>query len=171
MPRQPGARRALTLREWDPDCTGSRRDRYVRAHRSRACGSPTGPFPGGFYSQGGRQKSVEEIEDETLILADQAEKAVAQLREATKELLQSKLAESKADELARLLSEGTWTHDYPITYERTKSLGLPVSSNMPDDILKLMSLFPQPVRAQPTVQYLPWPRTRRSTPPTPSGNG
>ena len=117
------------------------------------------------------KKSVEEIEDETLILADQAEKAVAQLREATKELLQSKLAESKADELARLLSEGTWTHDYPITYERTKSLGLPVSSNMPDDILKLMSLFPQPVRAQPTVQYLPWPRTRRSTPPTPSGNG
>jgi len=93
------------------------------------------------------KKSVEEIEDETLILADQAEKAVAQLREATKELLQSKLAESKADELGRLLSEGTWTHDYPITYERTKSLGLPVSSNMPDDILKLMSLFPQPVRA------------------------
>ena len=116
-----------------------------------------GRFPAASILKVVAKKSVEEIEDETLILADQAEKAVAELREATKELLQSRLAESKADELARLLSEGTWTHDYPITYERTKSLGLPVSSNMSDDILKLMSLFPQPVRAQPTVQYLPRP--------------
>ena len=47
---------------------------------------------------------------------------------------------------------------------RAKALGLPVSANMPDDVMKLMSLFPQPTRTQPTVEYLPVPRTRRSAP-------
>ncbi|HWP23274.1 MAG TPA: ATP-dependent Clp protease proteolytic subunit [Candidatus Binatia bacterium] len=101
------------------------------------------------------KKPIAELEDETLILADQAEKAVAQLYEAVKELLKDKFPENKTDELARLLSEGTWTHDYPLTYERAKSLGLPVSVEMPADVMKLMSLFPQPVRHTPSVEYVP----------------
>jgi hypothetical protein len=32
-------------------------------------------------------------------------------------LLADKRPREKAEELARLLSEGTWTHDHPITYE------------------------------------------------------
>ena len=110
------------------------------------------------------KKPVAEVEDETLIMADQAEKAIAQVRDAVKELLQNTSSNGKADEFARLLSEGTWIHDYPITYDRAKTLGFPVSADMPDDILKLMSLFPQPTRAQPSVEYLPVPRTRRSAP-------
>src|SRR5207247_612859 len=82
------------------------------------------------------KKPVAEIEDETLILADQAEKAIAQLRESVTELLQNTPSNGKVDDLARLLSEGTWTHDYPITYERAKALGLPVSSNIPDAVLE-----------------------------------
>ena len=130
-----------------------------------------GKYPAASILKAVARKPVAEVEDETLILADQAEKAIAQLRESVKELLQQTPTDGKADELARLLSEGTWTHDYPITYERAKSLGLRVSSDMPEDILKLMSLFPQPVRHQPTVEYVPGPRTRRSPPSTPSGSG
>jgi ClpP class serine protease len=74
------------------------------------------------------------------------------------------LRHSKADELARLLSEGTWTHDYPLTYERAKSLGLPVTTQMPADVMKLMSLFPQPVPHTPSVEYLP---VRRHAPTQP----
>jgi ClpP class serine protease len=122
-----------------------------------------GKFPAVSILKAAAKKPVSEIDDETLILADQAEKAIGQLRESVKELLQNTPSNGKVDELARLLSEGTWTHDYPITYERAKALGLPVSSNIPDDILKLMSLFPQPTRTQPTVEYLPGPRTRRPT--------
>jgi hypothetical protein len=62
------------------------------------------------------------------------------------------------DELARLLSTGTWTHDYPITYEAAKSLGLPVRSDIPNEFIDLMGLYPQPVRRQPAVEYLPVPR-------------
>jgi ClpP class serine protease len=124
-----------------------------------------GKYPAASILRAVAKKPVNEIDDETLIMADQAEKAIAQLRESVKDLLQNMSPNGKVDELARLLSEGTWTHDYPITYERAKAMGLAVSSNMPDDILKLMSLFPQPTRTQPTVEYLPGPRTRRPAPP------
>jgi ClpP class serine protease len=100
------------------------------------------------------RKPVEETDDETLILADQAEKAIWQVRESVQELLGSKSPE-KAEELARLLSEGTWTHDYPITYEKAQSFGLPVRCDIPAAFLDLMQLYPQPVRRQPTVEYLP----------------
>jgi len=116
------------------------------------------------------KKPIKDVEDETLIMADQAEKAIFQVRESVKELLQGKPTNGKVDELARLLSEGTWTHDFPITFERAQALGLPVNANIPDDVLKLMALYPQPTRTQPTVEYLPVPRTRREAA-SPSANG
>jgi ClpP class serine protease len=103
------------------------------------------------------RKPVAEVDDETLILADQAEKAIAQVRQSVGELLKDKIP-PKAEELARLLSEGTWTHDHPLTFETLTGFGLPVRSDIPEDFLDLMSLYPQPVRHQPTVEYLPRPR-------------
>jgi ClpP class serine protease len=111
------------------------------------------------------KKPVAEVDDQTLIYADQAEKAIVQLRESVHELLADKLSPEKAEELSRLLSEGTWTHDHPITFERAKSFGLPVRIDMPEEILNLMSLYPQPVRRQPTVEYLPAPRRLRDIDP------
>src|SRR5881296_3817609 len=101
------------------------------------------------------KKPVAEIDDKTLILADQAEKAMAQVRKSVQELLATKSPDGKAEELARLLSEGTWTHDHPITYETAQSFGLPVRSDIPSEFLDLMNFYPQPVRRQPTVEYLP----------------
>jgi ClpP class serine protease len=124
-----------------------------------------GKFPAASILKAVAKKPVAEVDDETLILADQAEKAIAQVRDAVRELLQNTSSNGKADELSTLLSQGTWTHDYPITYDRAKTLGLSVSADMPDDVLKLMSLFPQPTRTQPSVEYLPVPRTRRLAPP------
>ncbi len=100
-------------------------------------------------------KPVERIKDDTLIMADQAEKAIAQVRESVRELLATKFSAEKATELSKLLSEGTWTHDHPITFDTAQSFGLPVRSDIPSDFLDLMALYPQPVRRQPTVEYLP----------------
>jgi ClpP class serine protease len=114
-----------------------------------------GQYPAASILKAVAKKPVKDVKDDTLILADQAEKAILQVRESVRELLAGKIPENKDEELARLLSEGTWTHDHPITYETAKSFGLPVRSDIPDEFLDLMGLYPQPVRRQPTVEYLP----------------
>ena len=117
-----------------------------------------GQYPAASILRAVAKKPVAEIDDNTLILADQAEKALSQVRVSVRELLATKLADGKAEELARLLSDGTWTHDHPITYETAKSFGLPVRTDIPSEFLDLMSLYPQPVRRQSIVEYLPEPR-------------
>src|SRR6202162_5951098 len=72
------------------------------------------------------QKPVERVKDETLILADQAGKAMSQVCQSVRELLEGKCPPEKAEELAHMLSEGRWTHDHPITFETAKSFGLAV---------------------------------------------
>jgi ClpP class serine protease len=124
-----------------------------------------GQYPAVSILKAVHQKPIAEVDDQTLILADQAGKAIAQMESEVSELLSNKYPE-RAAELAKLLTSGTWTHDYPITFERTKTLGLRVNSNMPEDLMHLMQLYPQPMRRQPSVEYVPGfyrPQPRRST--------
>lgn len=103
-------------------------------------------------------KPVAEVDDETLILADQAEKALAQVHKAASALLAVHLPAEEAAALATTLSSGIWTHDYPIPADEAKELGLRVTTDMPDAVLDLLTLYPQPVRQAGGVQYLPVPR-------------
>jgi len=125
-----------------------------------------GDYPAASILKAAHQKPIAEVDDKTLILADQAEKAIAQMRREVGELLADKYAGEKAEEIAKLMTSGTWTHDYPITCERARELGLRVSSNMPENMLRLMQLYPQPMRRQPSVEYVPLPyrSSRRATP-------
>jgi len=78
------------------------------------------------------------------------------VRQAASELMTRRLPEEKASALAEQLTSGKWTHDYPIWASTAKSLGLPVSTDMPNGVLELMTLYPQPVRMQSGgVEYLP----------------
>ena len=125
-----------------------------------------GQYPAASIMSVLEKKPIEEIDDQTLILADVGAKAIQQVRQSVFELLSSHYPQEKARELADLLSTGTWTHDYPITFEKAKEMGLKVRSDIPREFMQLMSLYPQPVRRQPTVEYLPIPRYRepRQTP-------
>jgi ClpP class serine protease len=105
------------------------------------------------------KKEAKDIEDQTLILADVSKKAIAQVRRTAEFLLSGHVDEKKAKQLARTLSEGRWTHDYPILPDEAKELGLPISTDVPQAIYELMSLYPQPTRALPSVEYLPEKRT------------
>lgn len=108
------------------------------------------------------QKPLQEVEDETLILADVSRKALDQVQKAATELLARHMPRREAEVLADQLSSGTWTHDYPISAGEAREMGLPVSLEMPQDVLELMTLYPQPVRQQRGVEYLPEvPRPRR----------
>jgi Protein of unknown function DUF114. len=44
------------------------------------------------------------------------------------ELIASRTDREQAEKLATILTEGRWTHDYPITCEEARKLGLPVSA-------------------------------------------
>ena len=123
-----------------------------------------GEYPAASIIKAVSQKDKNEVDDRTLILADVSEKAIAQLRTYVSEILKEKMGDEQAKQLAEKLATGTWTHDYPLTFEEVKQLGLPVSTNMPEDVYAYMDLFPQPKQQVPSVQYLPVPARQRENP-------
>jgi len=112
-----------------------------------------------------KEKEKKDIEDKTLILADVGKKAMRQVREFVEESLKEKMGLKKAKELAKTLTEGKWTHDYPITSEMAKKMGLPVSTDLPPEIYHLMELYPQTAQRRPSVSYIPVPYKKETLPP------
>jgi len=104
------------------------------------------------------KKPIDKVEDNSIVMADIAEKALKQMKLNVTDLLADNMGREKAGELAQLLSQGTWTHDHPISWNEAKSMGLPIKTDMPKIFYELMSLFPQPVKREPTVEFLPIPR-------------
>jgi ClpP class serine protease len=100
-------------------------------------------------------KKPAQISDPMLVLVDIAAKARIQVASFVAELLLKRLSKEKAIQLATALSEGRWTHDFPITVQLARELGLPVSTDMPLIIYDLMDLYPQDGAARPSVLYVP----------------
>jgi ClpP class serine protease len=107
-------------------------------------------------------KPIESVFDLTLVLADVAEKALAQIKQGAVDLLTPRMDQPAAEALAAKLAGGHWTHDYALTASEAQALGLPVKVGMPSKVLELMKLYPQPIQ-QSGVEYLPVdiPRQRR----------
>ncbi len=103
------------------------------------------------------QKPVEKIDDNTLVMADLSRKAIDQIRQTARRLLEGTLPVDKAEALADTLSTGRWTHDHPIFAEDAREMGLNVNTDMPQEVMKMMELYPQPTRQTPSVEYLPVP--------------
>jgi len=121
-----------------------------------------GQYPGASLVKVVEQKPINKVDDETLILADVSRKAIVQVKNASRELLTRHMAQDQAESLADKLATGTWTHDYPISAEEATRLGLSVNTDIPKEVLELMTLYPQPMRQQAGsgVEYLPAPRRR-----------
>jgi len=95
--------------------------------------------------------------DKTLIMADVAEKAIGEVQEFIYSLVKDRLGEERARELAKTLTEGRWTHDYPIDVEKAKELGLVVKTDLPPEVYRLMDLYPQAPHNRPGIEYIPYP--------------
>src|SRR5258708_5539111 len=108
-------------------------------------------------------KGPRSVSDEVLILADIAQKARVQVASFVVQVLLKHMPQKQAILVATVLSEGRWTHDFPITVQAARELGLKVSTEIPPLVYDLMTLFPQPTRARPSVEYVPVPyRTHRA---------
>ena len=116
-----------------------------------------GKYPAASIIQAAESKPIDKVDDETLILADISRKAMKQVRRCVETILAEKMTAPEAAKLARILTSGKWTHDYPITLEEARSINLPVSTGIPDEIFHFMTLFPQPAARRPSVQYVPLP--------------
>jgi ClpP class serine protease len=79
------------------------------------------------------------------------------MKSFVKNLLLERMDEGNAEKVANTLTEGKWTHDYPITFEEAKKMGFPVTAGLPEEIYQLMDLFPQAIQQRPSVQYIPVP--------------
>src|SRR5918992_96350 len=110
-------------------------------------------------------EQAKDPDDRTLILADVSRKALWQMERFLSMLLEKSMkSPGRANEVARILSCGTWTHDYPLEPEELVALGLPVKVGIPQGVHELMRLYPQPRGRQESVQYIPSPRRSREIP-------
>lgn len=127
-------------------------------------GSP----PAGYYPAASILKALEQPnpnrDDQTIILGDVAHKAMGQVYETVRRLLLEHQTPEQAAELARMLSDGRWTHDYPINFEQAKAMGLPVRDEMPAEVYALMELYPQARQQRPGVEFIPIPYRSPATP-------
>ncbi|MFQ4137769.1 SDH family Clp fold serine proteinase [Nodosilinea sp. PGN35] len=119
-------------------------------------------------------KPPEKMDDQTLITADVARKAIAQVQRFVRALLEDSVPRQKVDPahidtIVDRLTTGQVTHDYPISVEEATDMGLPVTVGLPLEIYGLMDLYPQPMMGRPTVQYIPLPY--QNPPSLPTGQG
>lgn len=103
------------------------------------------------------EKGREKVREEYLILADMSEKAIRQMEQLVYDLARDRFGEEKARELARTMVEGRWTHDYPINVHEIRKLGIDVKTEIPEEVYKLMELYPQPTGMRPSVEFVPIP--------------
>jgi ClpP class serine protease len=119
-------------------------------------------FPAASIVKARNAKPAESVFDLTFVLADMGEKALAQVKRGAVELLTRRMERTAAEALAEKLAGGHWTHDYALTATEAATLGLPIKVGMPQEVLTLMKLYPQPVQRS-GIEYLPIdvPRQRR----------
>lgn len=113
-----------------------------------------GGLPAASIIRVAEHKSIDAVDDYTLVLADLGKMAIAQLEATARELLDGSVTPAKAEEIAQLLSSGRWTHDYPIEADEAREIGLNVSTAMPEEIMELMALFPETVKRTSGVRWL-----------------
>lgn len=115
------------------------------------------------------QKDINKIDDDTLILADISRKAIEQVKATIQRIASTHYNPEQAERLAIGLASGKWTHDYPITVDEARELGLTISTEMPTEIYQIMNLYPQATTRRPSVEYIPMPYPKRPSLPDRSG--
>ncbi len=106
-------------------------------------------------------KPAKDIDDETMILADISWKAIRQVKNTIKQIACCQYSDDIANDLAEKIASGRWTHDYPISFEEAKEMGLKVTDKVPEEIYQLMNLYPQARTRRPSVEYIPIPYEKR----------
>lgn len=107
-------------------------------------------------------KTRDEIDDETLYLAEEARKAIDQMEGTVRQLLKGKFNESEIDNIITNLVEGKFTHDFPITADAVCDLfGECAQKELPMEVYQLMKYYKMGRQKRPGIEYVPLGNTSR----------
>lgn len=111
------------------------------------------PAPSWIYAA---ETKKENAADTTVVMSDISRKALKLTREVAIELLEGKIqpgpaGEDRLNKTVEKLVSGELIHSTPLSANQAKELGLPVSTDFPEDVHEFMKLF-RPVKK--SVQYV-----------------
>ncbi len=96
-------------------------------------------YPAAAYEALLREKPLEAIQDEVVMLAHVARLSTGQVKNFVKWLIADRLPAEKSESLAEFLSGGYITHDTPITLETLRGWGLPVQEGVPSEVFEFFT--------------------------------
>jgi ClpP class serine protease len=120
-------------------------------------GDQQGVYPATSLLKIVEKKKIDEIDDKTLIYAEEAKKAMDQMKVLLRKILAGKCGEDRMDILTEEFVSGKYTHDRPFMAEEAQALlGECVRTDVPDEVFELMKLYRMEVgRSRPGVEYVP----------------
>jgi len=103
------------------------------------------------------KKKIDEMDDKTLVLAEEARKALDQMKILVRSILEGKCEDQDIEKIIEEFVSGKYTHDHPfMADDAQKLLGACVKTDVPQEVYQLMALFRMDVgRRRPGVEYVP----------------
>jgi ClpP class serine protease len=120
-------------------------------------GDQTGVYPATSLLKVVQKKKIDEIDDKTLVYAEEAEKALIQMKGLLKTILEGKCGDEIINLLIDEFVSGKYTHDHPFMADNAKAiLGECVRTDVPPEAYDLMRLYRMEIgRRRPGVEYVP----------------
>jgi hypothetical protein len=100
-----------------------------------------GGYPAGILLRLRRQKPVETISDQMILLAEAARQGIDQMKEFVKWLLKDRMPRGDREALAVFLTGGYVSHDTPMVFDVLRGYGLPVKEGVPEGVYELFSTY------------------------------
>jgi ClpP class serine protease len=120
-------------------------------------GDAQGSYPATSLLLVASKKKIDEMDDKTLIYAEEARKAMEQMRSLLRKILEGKCGGEKLETIIEEFVSGKYTHDHPFMAEQARSLlGECVETAVPEEVYSLMDLYRMEAgRSRPGVEYVP----------------
>lgn len=118
---------------------------------------PTGTYPAATLVKLLEKKDVNRLDDKTLVMAEEARKALKQMEEFIRRLLKDSIPQERIDKVIEELVRGKYTHDHGIfPHEAQRLLPEKIKMKLPPEVYELMALYKMESRPRrPGVEYVP----------------
>ena len=120
-------------------------------------GDQQGVYPATSLLKVKAEKKIDEMDDKTLIYAEEARKAMDQMNVLLRKILEGKCGEEKTQAIIEEFVSGKYTHDRPFMADDSRALlGECVRTDVPAEVYELMKLYRMEAgRSRPGVDYVP----------------